>query len=211
MSYRIFTAALLAVAGTTPALAQQFNGGSVSGLYKENTDDGSDFGGLSFQGGIEFGLGTSFAIGANLAAFEYSDFSDDETLNLTLHGMYMLSPNSALGLCVGQDTTDFTDVTTYGVEGGTTSGQGRFEGYYGIAEVDEFSDADITIAGFVAEVGFGNGFAVGIEYESVTTDDGILFAGEDEDITVADTALYLQYTISDGPAIYAEIGQNSAF
>ncbi|MEL6839922.1 MAG: hypothetical protein AAFP85_11565 [Pseudomonadota bacterium] len=212
MSKHILAAAILAMVSATPTLAQQFNGGSVTGQYKQYDDDEFDLESFSFEGGVEIGLGDTFALGGNVSVFEGSAFIEDQVTSATVHAMYMTSPDSAIGLFVSQDVSDFSDSTNYGIEAGAASGATRIEGYYGVAEVDAFSDVDYTMAGFMFEVAFGNGFAAGLHYESYTVEDGVtvLATSDDEDLTIADTAVFLNYTIQGGPTLYAEYGEIEA-
>ncbi len=209
MTFRLMTTACIAMLCTTPALAQQFNGGSISAQYKQFTNDDDDQEIFSLLGSAELGLGGAFALGGNFSSFDSGGFDDNEVLNATLHAMYMTSPNSAVGLFAAQDIADFSDSTNYGVEIGARSERSRFEAYYGFAELDDAPDVDFTIAGVLFEFGIGNGFSLGLQYESYTAEDGIIFNGANEDLTFGDTAIFAQYQFNDGPSLYAELGQIS--
>ncbi len=210
MKNTTIAAALLVLASSVPAMAQDISGASVTGKYKSFTEDDVDIEVTSLFAGIEVGLAPSFAIGGNLATFNFANV-DDSVFNATIHGMYMLSPDSAIGLFVAQDSQGDDEGTLYGIEGGGGSANTQYEAYYGVVDSDDFGTNDLSIAGFNFMFNVGGGFSLGIDYESYTVADGVIPPGETtaEDLTLSDTALVGRYQFENGASVFAELGQIS--
>lgn len=206
----IITATLIA-ATATPVMAQDISGASVSGTYRQYTDDTVDSSVLSLEAGVEVGLASAFAVGANVAFIDGDDIGEGATSG-TLHGMYMYSPNSALGVFAATGTDDNVDATTFGIEVGSASQVTKFEAYYGIADSDDFGGEDISIAGFNFEFEIASGFSLGLDYSSFTIADGVIVPGgtDPDDLTFSDTSVIARYAFAEGASVYAEFGQISA-
>lgn len=208
MTKKYIIAVAVVAATATPTVAQEISGASVSGAYKYFTDDDADLEITSLRAGIEVGLAPSFAVGGNFATFNNGD-SEDTVFNATLHGMYMLSPDSALGLFAAQEANEDADVTMYGFEGASSSVNTHLEGYFGFVDSDDLSDNDLTIAGFSFEFNISGGLMVGIDYESYRIEDGFAppASAPLEDLTIRDTALTARYQFDNDLSVFAELGQ----
>lgn len=208
-SKNIITAALM-VAIATPVMAQDISGASVTGTYRQYTDDDLDSSVSALRAGVEVGLGTSFALGGNFAVADGDDVGGGVT-NVTAHGMYMFSPGSALGLFAATDSDDDIDATTYGIEIGGAAGGTQYEAYYGVVDSDDFDD-DLSIAGFSIAFPVSAAFALGLDYSSFTVEDGFLAPGATsaDDLTFSDTAIFARYNFTPEASVFAEIGQISA-
>lgn len=206
----IITAALIA-AVATPVMAQDITGASVSGAYRQYTDDDIDSSVLSLEGGVEVGIASAFAVGGNLAFIDGDDLGEGAT-SATLHGMYMYSPNSSVGVFAATGSDDNVDAATYGIEIGSASEVTSFEAYYGIADSDDFGGEDVSIAGFNFEFEISSGFSLGLDYASFTIADGVILPGETsaDDLTFSDTSIVARYAFAQGASVYAEIGQIGA-
>lgn len=206
--YKNTTIAALVIASfATPTLAQDINAASVSAAFTSYTDDEFDNTYTNLKAGVEVGLASAFAIGGNLTVYGGEDI-DDTFINGTVHGMYMMSPNTAFGGFLAQDSTNDFDATLYGVEFGTGSESSRAEAYYGVVDTDDLS-GDFSVAGFSFEFAVAPRFTLGIGYEAFTIDDGFTPPGstDPEDITYSDTSLIARYQFEGGTSVFAEIGQ----
>ncbi|WP_108814270.1 hypothetical protein [Loktanella sp. Alg231-35] len=205
--YKTTTIAALAIASfATPTIAQDINAASVSAAYTSYTDDNFDSSFTNLEAGIEVGLASAFAIGGNLAV--YGGDLDDGAANATVHGMYMMSPDTALGGFVGLDSKGDFDATLYGIEFGTGSESTRAEAYYGVIDSDDLT-GDFSVAGFSFEFAIAPSFTLGIGYEAFTIADGFTPPGTtvSEDLTYSDTSLIARYLFEGGTSVFAEIGQ----
>jgi hypothetical protein len=205
--YKNTIIAVLAIASfATPTLAQDISAASVSAAYTSYTDDEFDDSFTNLKAGAELGLASSFAIGGNLAI--YAGDLDDGVMNATVHGMYMMSPSTALGGFVAQESQGDFDATLYGIEFGTGSESTRAEAYYGAVESDDLT-GDFTVAGFNFEFAVAPSFTLGIGYEAFTIADGFTppSSTDTEDLTYSDTSLIARYIFEGGASVFAEIGQ----
>ena len=192
-------------------LAQDISGASVSGKFLQFTDETVDTNLTKLDAGVEVGLASAFAVGGNVALIG-GDGVDSNITNFTAHGMYMFSPNSALGLFAAQDSDDDASATIYGIEFGTASDTTQFEAYYGAVSSDDFDDEGLTVAGFNVAFELAQGFSLGLDYESFTVQDAVVLTlgGPLEDLTLNDIALTASYQFTAGPSVFAELGQISA-
>jgi hypothetical protein len=188
--------AALAALTMSPAMSQELNGASVSGVFVSIEDENT----TGFEGGADISLGGSFAVGANIGLYNGSGL-DETRYNGTLHGMYMTSPNSAFGLFVARDSVGSSDVDSIGVEYGFGSDRGRFEAYYGAA--DSGSDSDASIAGLSFEFSAAEGFFLTLDYDTfVIADDA-----SGVEVGVGTGAIGARYQFANGPSVYLEAGR----
>ena len=199
-------AALVIASFATPTLAQDINAASVSAAYTSYTDDNFDNSYTNLKAGVELGLASTFAIGGNLAA--YGGDLDDGLLNATVHGMYMMSPDTALGGFVAQESEGDFDATLYGIEFGTGSESTRAEAYFGVVDSDDLT-GDFSVSGFNFEFAVASNFTLGLDYEAFTIADGFTPPGstDTEDLTYSDVSLIARYQFEGGTSVFAEIGQ----
>ena len=193
MTYKIFTAAAVAAAISSPVVAQELQGASVSGIIVSLDGETT----TSVDAGADVALGRGFAVGANLGFYNDST-SDDTFINGTLHGMYMLSSTSALGLFVARDSVDGADADNFGIEYGFGSDRGRFEAYYG--GIDDDSGIDQAIVGLSFEAAVSPSFFLTFDYDALVLADGEVGAG------IGTGAFGARYQFEGGASIYAEVG-----
>ncbi|MEJ6402020.1 hypothetical protein [Yoonia sp. 2307UL14-13] len=213
MSIHMTVVASLLASAALPASAQTFTGGSINGEYREFTGDDVEGNSFTLDAGGDISVGADIGFGANIS-FGRND-EDLDYANGTVHGYYVLSPTAAIGLFAAADSIDGDDAALYGVEVGGRSPRGRYEVFYGVTDVeDPFDGDDLTIFGASFEFAIGNGFALGLQYESFTGLPGVTTEGEIlNDTTFSDTALMVRYNITPEASIYAEYGSllQSAF
>lgn len=211
MTNKSLITAVLIAATATPAIAQEINGASVEGVYRQYTDDDIDSAVVSIEAGVEVGIASAFAVGGNFAFVDGDDIGEGAASG-TLHGMYMYSPSSAIGVFAATGTDDNVDATTYGIEFGGASQVTSFEAYYGIADSDDFGGEDVNIAGFNFAFEISAGFSLGLDYSSFTISDGVIVPGatSPDDLTFSDTSIVARYAFAQGASVFAEVGQISA-
>jgi hypothetical protein len=198
--------ALVIASFATPTLAQDISAASVSAAYTSFTDDNFDDSYTNLKAGVELDLSSTFAIGGNLAT--YGGDVDDGLLNATAHGMYMMSPNTAFGGFVAQESGGDYDATLYGIEFGTGSESTRAEAYFGVVDSDDLT-GDFSVSGLSFEFAVAPSITLGIGYEAFTIADGFTppASTDTEDLTYSDTSLIARYLFDGGASVFAEIGQ----
>ncbi len=205
MSHKIFSAAVILAVAATPSFSQSLNGATISGNVNVFDDDSYDATNSALKAGAELGLSRDFAISGNLAVYN-SDEVDETGTNVTLHGLYMISPTTALGVYVASDDDGGANYEHFGVEAGFGSPQGRFEFYYGAVDgLSDSSSIDTSIAGISFEFEVARNFALMLNSQAVTFSDDF-----NDSVTLGTTAIGGRYTFDNGPSIYAEIGQLGA-
>lgn len=193
--HTLITAAVLAVVGSG-VMAQGITGGSI-GVEVTQPTDLDDFTGTNYFGAIEYGINRQFAVSADISSYRF-DSIDEDARSATLHGIYHLSDTASVGAFVGQDMPENgSDITIYGVEGGTEFMGGKVEGYVGIADNDD----DTVIFGVDGTYAFN---------EAISFVAGAAFSEGNDDISASTISAGAEYTITGGPALYAEIGNSSS-
>lgn len=166
-------AAFIVATTATPLMAQGISGISVELGSTAFTEDDVDFGMADLKGTAEFNIGSQFAVGASLGLYSFAgddlavDDGELDTTSFTLHGLYLPSPDTALGLFVTSESADYLDdpVNAIGVEFGALTQSSKFDAYYGITDL-EFGDDEYTFGGFSAEFGSGQGWNGGFTYDA---------------------------------------------
>lgn len=208
MTNKTLVTAVLLVATATPAIAQEINGASIEGVYRQYTDDDIDSAVVSIEAGVEVGIASAFAVGGNFAFVDGDDIGEGAA-NGTLHGIYMYSPSSALGVFAATGTDQNEYATAYGIEIGGTSQVTSFEAYFAFTASDDFETENVIIAGFDFVFEISAEFSLGLDYSSLTIFDGVIVPGATipDDLTFSDTSLVARYAFAQGASVFAEVGQ----
>lgn len=184
----------------SPALSQEFLGGSVAANYSFITEDNSDSDGISLKANGAFSITPLFAVGGSLSSYDANIFGDRFT-NLTLHGLYRLSDNISVGAFAGFDMGDGETENNYGIEFGAADTSYAFEGYYGIVDADDVPDSfDFSIFGISGGYDVGSGFGVIGGYHSFTT------SVDSDYVRLSVLSIGGSYDFGNGAEVYAEIG-----
>jgi hypothetical protein len=198
---------------TTPTIAQQFNGASISGGFQSVDGDNGKLDVTSFSGGLEFGITPKFAIGANIETIRSDDFDDDVFVG-TVRGIYNGSPEFGLGVYYSVERFDDFESELYGIEAAYSGPGSSFTMYYGGVDSDAFGGRDVTSSGgFDFDFGVGSGVSLGLDFQSYRVEDFLFIIGTGaiEDARITDTALSVSYDFAEGASVYAKAGRIRAF
>lgn len=136
----------------------------------------------------------SFA--ADVTSFDFPEFGETAT-NVTLHGIYAVSPDVKLGVWVGRDELESIESEQYGIEAAYQMNPMSVQGYIGTGEVQA---TDMTYFGVAGEYGLGNGFAVIGSFDLLSIDD--------PDIQTTKLELGGSYAFGTGPSAFIAIGNH---
>lgn len=187
---------------TTSLAAQGFSGATVT-LDYQTFSDVDELDSTRFSGGLEYDLGNGFAVAADLSLVNFSDFDEDIT-NVTVHGIYAMSPDLKVGLFLGRETQDELDLDIYGVEAAYDVSGFGIQGYLGTGDAaDGGGSADLGFLGVAADYTFGGGVFVMASYDEVTIED------IGTDITFSSAEAGAGYALSSGIAAHVSVGQIS--
>ncbi len=217
MGYKTLIAVLLATAATTPVNAQniQLNGVSAEWGSIAIAEDGRELGQGTLKGTAEVGITEQFALGASLGYYAIvgddlgTSVEDITSTSITVHGMYLPSPNTAIGVFAGTESTDDIDdnVNVVGLEFGALTQSSKFDVYYGITDL-EFGDEEYTFGGFSIEFGRGQGWNGGFSYDAFSpvsifvTDTGSFIEGRRTNY-----AFHAGYDFSNGIGLTGSLGR----
>jgi len=193
MTPRMIALAALAVAFGSGAQAQSFSGAEISAEALAFSDD-SDFGQTTYNGSLEFSVFGGFSVAGDLNYYGFRGFGGNST-GATLHGLYSLGPDTAVGLFYGQDWTDTDTLDHYGVEGSTRFGGIGVEGFVGMVN----GSVDATMLGVSGNYDIGNVFTATADFGLVDADSG----------STTRASIGGEMTLFNGPQVYAELGQIS--
>ena len=195
----LFGAMLISAA--TPALAQDF-AGSIDINHTNITEDDADIASTQFAVSGAIAISPQFAFGANVASYDVETV-DDAATNITLHGMYRVSPTATIGLFASQDTQGDFDNTAWGIETGVATRGAKFEAYYGWVD-----GLDGTAVGFDDFSIWGGSVAFRVAQGFSLTAAIDAFSGSDDDYTETFSTATIGglYDFGNGAAIYADLG-----
>ena len=208
MTTKLLAASLIVAAAATPVLAQEITGAEGQLKYQNVDTPGSDFDVTSLSVGVEGTIAPNFGLGANMRLDTIQD-QDDSLFNGTVHAMYMLSPETALGVFYTNENQGDFDAASYGIEGGYATMNGRIDAHYGVVDSSDVSDLDISYGGISFAFDVGSSVTLGLGYDAFTIDDGILLTTGLADFTASDLSVFADYEIADGFSVFAELGQIS--
>lgn len=192
MQYHILAAAVLAAAaGSVQAQGFGFSGGEISAEALAYSDSG-DIGSTAYSGALEFGITRQISVAVDFGFYGLQTL-DLQADTATIHGIYQLSDTVSLGAFYGKDRLEGEDATLFGVEGGTEFGQATAEGYFG--KLDGAGDT-ATLLGVSGTYGFSDSIAALGSFNIADLGDS----------SSNRLALGGQYTIANGPDLWAEIG-----
>lgn len=194
MTPRMIALAAVAAAFATGAQAQGFTGAEISAEALAFSDN-SDFGQTTYRGSLEFNVFDGFSVAGDLNYYGFRGFGGNST-GATLHGLYSLGPDTAVGLFYGQDWTDTDTLDHYGLEGSTSFGAAGVQGFVGMVNgaVD-----DATMLGVSGTYDLGNVFTATADFGVVDADSG----------STTRASIGGEMTLFNGPQVYAELGQIS--
>ena len=197
MSHKVILGIVAGCLATTSALAQDAVNGTVKGTF-HSFDEANLY---SLEAGADMAINRNFALGGG-AGFYGGDEVDDTGVNLTARGMYMISPNTAIGLFVAYDSIGDDDATAFGAEVGYMSRGGSFEAYYGaIDSSDQPSDVDRGYGGFAFEFAVAPNFYLTADSQAQAITDGSSTA------VIGTASIGARYQFAQGPSIFAEFGR----
>ena len=197
MSHKVILGIVAGCLATTSALAQDAVNGTVKGTF-HSFDEANLY---SLEAGADMAINRNFALGGG-AGFYGGDEFDDTGFNLTARGMYMISPNTAIGLFVAYDSADDFDSTAFGAEIGYQSRGGSFEAYYGAIEgSDDPSGIDRGYGGFAFEFAVSPNFYLTADSQAQAITDGTTTA------KIGTASIGARYQFAQGPSIFAEFGR----
>lgn len=203
----ILMAVLLATAAT-PTFAQQFTGAEGQIKYQPFSAPGGDFDIISLSAGAEATILPNFGIGGNLLIDSIED-QDDQLFNGTVHLMYMLSPDSAVGVFLTNESQGDFQASSFGLEGGYATGNGGVDGYFGVVNSDDIGGNNVTYGGINLAFDVGSNFTIGFGYDAFIIEDGVLLPSGLNDLTTSDLSIFASYEVVDGVSVFAELGQVS--
>ncbi|WP_226778966.1 porin [Oceaniglobus trochenteri] len=174
------------------AQAAELTGGDVTLGYSAFTKD-ADFRALSLEGAVEFGITPQFGVEVDLA---YRDFgvSDENGSNLTLHGIYHLNDDTALGLFYGRDWVSGEHADYLGLEARSTFDAFRVEGY---AAHGDSEGEKATFAGLSGGYALNDAFSIETSIDYVSFEDGA---------SLRRVGLRGEYAFAPRVSAYAEVG-----
>ncbi|MBB5723871.1 hypothetical protein FHS72_003516 [Loktanella ponticola] len=187
---KILLSSAALILSAAPLYAQQFTGGELGFEYNQFVDDDS-INGTNYHLGAEMAFNRSFSIAANV---QNLDFEGDDT-SATLHGIYHLNETSSLGVFVAGNGDE---QTSFGFEGGTELWKGDIGGYIGQVDVD---GETAVIFGLSSNTPIGANFSVFSDLDFVA----------DDDVAVSTQELGVEYNITGGADIFAQVGQAEVF
>lgn len=192
MKNHILAAVILAAAaGSAQAQGFGFSGGEISAEALAYSDSG-DIGKTAYSGALEFGITQHISVAVDLGFYGLQTL-DLQADTATIHGIYQLNETVSLGAFYGQDTLDGDDARLFGIEGGTEFGAAAVEGYF--AKLDGAGD-NATLLGVSGTYGFSQSISAL----------GSFNIADLGDASSNRLALGGQYTIANGPDLWAEIG-----
>lgn len=161
------TAFAAAIALASP-LQAEVTGGSIGLSHSAFTDDKS-VSKTSLDGSVEYRFNQQFSMQGDLSLNEFNE-SNISLRNLTLHGIYHLSPSTSLGAFVGIDRISGESANLYGLEFGSDMGRTDLEGYVAIGEEE---DVDATLLGLSGRYAYTDavGFGASLDYGDI---DGVV-------------------------------------
>ena len=192
MKNHILAAVILAAAvGSAQAQGFGFSGGEISAEALAYSDSG-DIGKTAYSGALEFGITQHISVAVDLGFYGLQTL-DLQADTATIHGIYQLNETVSLGAFYGQDTLEGDDARLFGIEGGTEFGAAAVEGYF--AKLDGAGD-NATLLGVSGTYGFSQSISAL----------GSFNIADLGDASSNRLALGGQYTIANGPDLWAEIG-----
>ena len=192
MKNHILAAVILAAAaGSAQAQGFGFSGGEISAEALAYSDS-RDIGKTAYSGALEFGITQHISVAVDLGFYGLQTL-DLQADTATIHGIYQLNETVSLGAFYGQDTLDGDDARLFGIEGGTEFGAAAVEGYF--AKLDGAGD-NATLLGVSGTYGFSQSISAL----------GSFNIADLGDASSNRLALGGQYTIANGPDLWAEIG-----
>ncbi len=182
-------AALLALSAA-PGLAQGFAGAEIS-AGTSLFEDGSDLGSATYGFGLEFGLTPRIGVSAELSWHGFGALGVDAR-SAALHGLYRFDM-ATIGAFVGQEATESSDATFYGLEALTTLGPADVEAYLLRAEGGSFDGSGFGLEGRF-DIGRNLGARASLDLAEM-------------DREARRIAIGGEYRLAGGPVLHAEIGQ----
>ena len=155
----------------TTAIAGEFTGGSVGLGYSAFTEDaGGTIDKTALSGSLEYGFDRNAAVQGDLALSKLGG-SDNEAVNVTLHGIFHLDEKTSFGGFIAREEVDSEGLTLYGLEAGHDAGQ--FEGETYIA-YGESNDEDTVLFGLSGLYNVNDAFGFGAKYDRIDIDSLVL-------------------------------------
>lgn len=215
MTYKSIFAACVVATTATPLIAQDILGVSTEFGTLALTEDDADYSTVRLKGTAEVGITQQFAVGASLGYYAFDgddlavDDGDADTASITLHGLYLPSPDTAVGVFFTSESADSLDdaVNSVGVQFGALTASSKFDVYYGVSDL-EFDDEEYTFGGFSAEFGSGQGWKGGFSYDAFSpilinvVNTGSIIEGRRTNY-----AFHAGYDFSNGVGVTASIGR----
>lgn len=191
MSRLIGAVALVGMAWTGVASAQEFKGAELSAEILSYTDDG-DIAQRTYQGSLEFGVFGGFGVAADLSFYNFGD--DEKERDVTLHVLYDAMAFATVGGFYSNESYEDGSIDSFGVEAGRSMGSAGVEGYLGFANDEDSSYRFLGVDG---------------TYDlsrNISVIGGLSVINGDE---VGSSRLSIggEYRFGDGPAVYAQIGR----
>ncbi len=191
MFIKAVSGAAIVAALSTSVSAQQFAGGEL-------TIDAYTYDESGFSSTVDYSVALEYATNRNIGfAFDLAhyDFSivDNSITTFTVHSIYHLNDQASVGFIIGNDFGEnSTGGTFYGFEGGFESNRLSGEGYFAIYDNDENSSV----------LGLSGAYQI-TDSVSAIADLGI---GDIADTDITRVSAGAEYDFSNGPTVYAEIG-----
>ena len=158
----------LALAGLMCASAAQafeVTGGSLTLGYSSffGSSDATDVSKLSFGNSMEFALTPEIAIQGD---FSYTklDATGIDSSNFGLHGIYHLTPDTALGAYVGRDRVEGRNLNYFGVE---VAHQFGMIGTEAFVSIGKDGGAEGTVIGLKGDYALNDAASIGARFDHI--------------------------------------------
>ena len=185
-----------AIGATAPAAgAIEIIGGSLDAQHLQFQQD-SQYGRDAVQGSIEVGITPTFSIQADVNHYNYRGYSTTGN-NATLHGIYHVAPQTAVGAFYSHDTVQGSHLNFYGVEGVTTVHNVGLQAYVSRSDTESFGEKPL-LYGLSARYAVIPKLGLGVSIQRFDLDSSAHFS------RVAATA---DYSITDSLKLYAAYGR----
>ncbi|WP_128254929.1 hypothetical protein [Falsirhodobacter deserti] len=188
------TAGALALAAATPALALEFEGGSVTLGYSVFNND-NDLSRAGLTGQLQFGIAPGFSVQTDLGVSKFFELGETEH-DLTLHGIWH-DGVADLGLFYGVERIAGDNKDFFGFEVGQKTQLFDVELYLGHGE--NF-DNDGMLAGVAGRYAMTPAFGLGLSYDRADIDH----------LDMSRVALKADYAVQPNVSLGAEIGRFDA-
>ncbi len=196
---RTYAVAVLAALISTPVAAVEFTGGSIDAGYSQFTDGtlGKRF---SLAGSAELSITKSFGIQADIATYNFQE-TNISGQNLTLHGVFHISPDASIGGFYGQDKLSAVKTEYFGIEAGYDFGRVDLEGYISSGSIQNLSGSSSTLAGAELRGAVTNEVFLTAKFDYLDAPVGI---------NGSRFSVGADYTFQDKVTVYGELGSGRA-